>query len=189
MRFEHVLKIYWTKGFFYGGHLLNFNTNLDSIIKDCPGLGKKTFIFWSKLFEMTHYNKIYRYKKFTTFRLRYNYKMNHQLNLALSQLNSINFRNDELQRLNIVRLYLIKSYRGRCHALGKPVKAQRTWSNAWSSYYNNKILRSFITETRKQIQKDYKPEKINYKIVKKKYGQQKKKNPLAAKEIKESRWF
>ena len=48
------------------------------------------------------------------------------LNVLFSQINSVNNSLDELNRLTIIRLYLIKSYRGKCHALGKPVKGQRT---------------------------------------------------------------
>lgn len=48
------------------------------------------------------------------------------LNKYYSQVNSVNAQSDSLKRLNIIRLYLIKSYRGRCHALGKPVRGQRT---------------------------------------------------------------
>lgn len=48
------------------------------------------------------------------------------LNIIFSQINSVNNRFEELKRLNIIRLYLIKSYRGRSHALGKPVRGQRT---------------------------------------------------------------
>ena len=35
-----------------------------------------------------------------------------------------------LKKLHIIRKYLIKSYSGYCHALGKPVRGQRTWSNS-----------------------------------------------------------
>lgn len=47
-------------------------------------------------------------------------------NIIFSQINSVNNQRPELHYLNIIRLYLIKSYRGRCHALGKPVRGQRT---------------------------------------------------------------
>ena len=52
------------------------------------------------------------------------------LNALFSQINSVNNQLNELNRLNIIRLYLIKSYRGKCHAIGKPTNGQRTWSNA-----------------------------------------------------------
>ena len=89
-------------------------------------------------------------------------------------LNTVNNRLDDLYKLNIIRLYLIKSYRGRAHALGKPVRGQRTWSNAWNSYNVNKCLRNFISETRAQLRDKAKPEKFNFKVVKKKYASKKK---------------
>ena len=48
------------------------------------------------------------------------------LNIIFSQINSVNNQVHELKRLNIIRLYLIKTYRGKSHALGKPVRGQRT---------------------------------------------------------------
>lgn len=48
------------------------------------------------------------------------------LNLTFSQVNSVNNSIEELKKFNILRLYLIKSHRGKCHALGKPVRGQRT---------------------------------------------------------------
>ena len=76
----------------------------------------------------------------------------------------------DLKRLNIIRLYLIKSYRGKCHALGKPTKGQRTWSNAWTAFRYNNTLKKFISETKNKLNKDKIVEKINYKMTKKKYG-------------------
>lgn len=48
------------------------------------------------------------------------------LNRFYSQVSSVNSFVAPLVRFNVIRLYLIKSYRGRCHAIGKPVKGQRT---------------------------------------------------------------
>ena len=56
--------------------------------------------------------------------------LNKPINIIYSQINSVNNQRQELYRLRLIHLYLIKSYRGRCHALGKPVRGQRTWSNA-----------------------------------------------------------
>ena len=41
MRFEHVLQIYWTKGFFFGGKLFYFNKTFDSIFENTPGLNRR----------------------------------------------------------------------------------------------------------------------------------------------------
>ena len=52
------------------------------------------------------------------------------LNIIFSQINSVNNNILALKKLKIARMYLVKSYKGRCHAIGKPVNGQRTWSNA-----------------------------------------------------------
>ena len=91
-------------------------------------------------------------------------------NNLFSQINSVNNTYEDVKRLHIIRLYLIRSYKGWCHALGKPVRGQRTWSNAWSSYKSNRTLRQFIIETVRKMSKTKKVEKINYRLVKKKYG-------------------
>lgn len=92
------------------------------------------------------------------------------LNSYYSQIHTVNNQLDSLLLLNIVRLYLIKVYRGKCHLLGKPVRGQRTWSNAWTSFKKNLILRKFVTETKQKLSKSRKSEKINFKLIKKKYG-------------------
>ena len=60
--------------------------------------------------------------------LEQQYKINmlEPLNIIFSQINSVNNNTEELKKMNIIRLYLIKSHRGRCHAMGKPVRGQRT---------------------------------------------------------------
>ena len=60
------------------------------------------------------------------FKKVYNQELIGFLNHYYSQVSSVNNTMFDLKKLNIVRLYLVKSYRGRCHALGKPVHGQRT---------------------------------------------------------------
>ena len=45
--------------------------------------------------------------------------------------------------LNIFYLDLIVSYRGWRHSRGLPVRGQRTWTNAWTSYRSNLVLREY----------------------------------------------
>lgn len=53
--------------------------------------------------------------------------------------------------LNICMLDIILAYRGWCHFRGTPVRGQRTWSNAWSAYKSNWLLRNFrLNLARKQ---------------------------------------
>jgi hypothetical protein len=82
------------------------------------------------------------------------------LNIILSQAHPVNYRLDDMHRLFILRQYLMRTYRGRCHALGKPVRGQRTWSNAWGSFFHNIFLRKFIGTTVALINKDKKPIKM-----------------------------
>ena len=53
--------------------------------------------------------------------------------------------------LGILFLDLISTYRGWRHSKGLPVRGQRTWSNAWSCYRSNLILR----EVKLKIAKKY----------------------------------
>lgn len=133
-----------------------------------PGLGRsfKKGIF-DKL-ELKSSNEL-NMSYLADFRKIYNRELIGFLNYYYSQVSSVNNNIFELKKINIVRLYLIKSYKGRCHALGKPVNGQRTWSNAWSSYKSNLTLRRFISEAKNNLDKDKLPEKINYRLIKKKY--------------------
>ena len=51
---------------------------------------------------------------------------------------------------NILLLDVLGTYRGWRHLKGYPVRGQRTWSNGWSVYRSNLVLR----ETRLKIAKD-----------------------------------
>ena len=184
IKFEHILQIYWTKGFFYGGKLFYVNQTFEELFSQTPGLGDKTQEKFSDRFELDFFLKRRKTEQLLNYQ-HTNYTPLHKpINIIYSQINSVNNQREELYRLNIIRLYLIKSYRGRCHALGKPVRGQRTWSNAWNSYNINTILRGFISETRRALLKTRKEEKINYKVVKKKYASKKKKKQIKKKKKK-----
>ena len=186
MRFEHVLQIYWTKGFFFGGKLFYFNKTFDSIFENTPGLN----IYFKNIildrFELKNHVST-KSIMVNDLELLNHIKIIEPLNVIFSQVNSVNNNVEDLKKFNILRLYLIKSHKGRCHALGKPVRGQRTWSNAWNSYKVNKTLRSFINETKKKMLKNKKEEKINYKLTAKKYVTKSKKKKTTS--IKKFLWF
>lgn len=169
MRFEHILRIYWSKGFFFGGKLFYTNKTLEEVFLNTPGLGyntqKKILSRLEIPYEISSYNK-----DITDLNSEYSSSIVNPMNIIFSQVNSVNNQLPELKKLNVIRQYLIKSYRGRCHAIGKPVNGQRTWSNAWNSYNYNREVRSFIGETKRLLKKDRKIEKINYKQTQKKYA-------------------
>lgn len=177
MKFEHILQIYWTKGFFFGGKLFYFDQTVGELDANTPGLGSKFNMRLVQRFELTdvvHQKDLV----LDDYQTQTNRVITIPLNVIYSQVNTVNNRRPDLYRLNIIRLYLIKSYRGRCHALGKPVRGQRTWSNAWTTYRSNKLLRNFIADTRKFLRENTKEEKKDYKRITKKYAKTKKINPL-----------
>lgn len=53
--------------------------------------------------------------------------------------------------LNIFFLDVINSYRGWRHSRGLPVRGQRTWTNAWTSYRSNLVLREYKIVLAKKI--------------------------------------
>jgi ribosomal protein S13 len=134
-----------------------------------PGLGLKHKIILLKRLELTNSTSI-NLTYINSFKSLYKKNLVFLLNSYYSQINSVNDQLNNLLLLNVVRLYLIKTYRGKCHLLGKPTRGQRTWSNGWTSYKYNLILRRFVSETKSKLSKDKKVEKINYKLIKKKYG-------------------
>tara|TARA_B110001469_G_scaffold120009_1_gene128088 strand:+ start:488 stop:877 length:390 start_codon:yes stop_codon:yes gene_type:complete len=129
MRFEHILQVYWSKGFFFGGklfytnnldfknifkqHLYGFNSKFKQIL--IQRLEVTTFyVYYSNLYYLLDYSSIF-FKKLTK-----------TINIVLSQINNVNLNLREIKKINILRKYLVKSYQGYCHAIGKPVRGQRT---------------------------------------------------------------
>jgi len=62
---------------------------------------------------------------FNTF-MDYDKDVRKLINILLSQVTSVNNQISEIQKYNLIRLYLTKTYRGRAQALGKPSRGQRT---------------------------------------------------------------
>lgn len=52
---------------------------------------------------------------------------------------------------NIFILDLINTYRGLRHSLGLPVRGQRTWTNAWSCYRSNLVLRQYKIKVSRRL--------------------------------------
>jgi len=79
----------------------------------------------------------------------------------LKKFNYINVYNITYIRVcNVFWLDLISSYKGWRHLVGLPVHGQRTWTNAWSTYRSNLILREYQVTLVKQI---YTTAKVNNK--------------------------
>lgn len=154
---------------FFGGRLFYTNRTFSELKECTPGLGIKNKSQLLKRLELTNSIGVNK-TDVIAFKSLYKVNLIPFLNNYYSQINSVNNQVNNLILLNITRLYLTKTYRGKCHLLGKPTNGQRSWSNGWTSYKCNTTLRKFVTETRLKLAKTKKVEKINYKLIKKKYG-------------------
>lgn len=70
----------------------------------------------------------------------------------MAHLASINHSISDLTTLNLLRLYLIRTFRGRAYVLRKPSHGQRTRSNANSAKAHNSLLNHYLQEYRKHLQ-------------------------------------
>lgn len=109
------------KVFFFNGKLHSFDSSLNDLLIQLGGFGKFTKFQIVKRFE---FNLSYMHENpsFITYSKRF-WRV---LNLFFAQLTSINNDYFTMLRYNLIRLYLIKSFRGRAQALGKPSRGQRT---------------------------------------------------------------
>jgi ribosomal protein S13 len=188
MKFEHILQVYWSKGFFFAGKLFYTNKlTLTNLFKyhlfGLSSLFKKLLV---KRLELTTF--LYYYHNlfyFVNYLSKSHKRVIKTINIMFSQVNNVNSSLSEQKKLNILRKYLLKSYQGYCHSLGKPVRGQRTWSNSWNSFKCNNILRNFITKVQraKSLAQKNTQTKIDYRSVKKKYIQHNKNNISAKKSL------
>lgn len=186
MKFEQLLKIYWSRSFLYGGKTQQFRITFFEFFYEKKGMGPFSRKLFSKRFELQYFFLYKNYDKklntFAPFRRK-------SFNVFMSKLISINHSIFELQKYNLIRLFLIKSYRGRCHAIGKPSRGQRTWSNASTSFNINKVTRHFIQEVRKLNFVEKKKESLSLKFVKKKIRTKAPKMKMFIVKKKKNLWF
>ncbi len=184
MKFEQLLQIYWSRGFLYGGKVKSFNLTFKEFFFDVPGIAKYTRIKFIRRFEL---NGFVRDKK-KTFMI-FSLEQRKIINMYLSELSSINNNIFELVKYNMVRLYLIKTFRGRCFALGKPSRGQRTWSNAANANHCNKVIRLFIGQVKKINIVEKKTKSLNVKFIKKKIKKTAPKMKMVITKKKKNLWF
>lgn len=184
MKFEHILQIYWTKGFLTNGKLQNFNVSFRDMFYVPGGFS------WPMKNLLTHRFEAHILSKSPSLSITHIKPYFVQsVNIMFSKITSVNNTAFDLLKYSLLRLYLIKTTRGRCHALGKPSRGQRTWSNAWSAYNTNNITRAFISAYQRLTRKNQPKEKINYRLLKKKSMRRKKKESVSKLRVKINSWF
>merc|ERR1712078_15633 len=97
------------------------NVSLHRLLNLLSGIGIKSTYYLIQRFELI--KSIFNYNQTLTFFPSNTSKF---INILLSKLTNINNAISELQTLTVLRLYLLKTYQGKSHMLGKPVRGQRT---------------------------------------------------------------
>lgn len=161
MKFDQLLQIYWTKGFFFNNKLISFNlsiSELTTFFKNFNFFHKFLFYKRFEFFFLTHISNF----------LLSKFKLNFRkiINMYISQFFNINHSSNELIKYIIIRFYLIKIFKGKCHFLNKPCHGQRTWSNANNVKKVNNFLKPFIMKIIKSFKKITKINYKNKKIIK-----------------------
>ena len=106
MRFEHILQVYWSKGFFFGGKLFYTNKLLfNEIFKNnLYGFNSKLKLLLIQRFELTtffmYYTNLFYLINYST---RFHKKLTKTLNIIFSQINNVNTNLFELKKLNIIK--------------------------------------------------------------------------------------
>lgn len=183
MKFEQLLQVYWSKGFYFAGRMRSFNTTIDELFNDLNGLGFYSKFFFIKRFEFG----FFKYKKNKNLS-QLSLDQKRVLNMYIAKIGNVNYDISTLLRYNLIRLYLIKTFRGRAQSLGKPSRGQRTWSNAWTAYKTASPLKNFINEMKKIHNKVKVVESKNKKILKKK-TKINQNNRIVKEKIKKNTWF
>ncbi len=186
MKFEQILKIYWSRGFLFAGRTQPFNSTFTDFFYDKKGLSGASRLCFIKRFEMQFF---FLFKNKDKTFMEYPLEQRKIINMYLAQLTSINNDIFESIRYSLIRLYLIKSHRGKCLALGKPSRGQRTWSNAKTASKNNTILKKFINEVKIFNKIEKKPESLNMKFFKSKIKIKKPKIKMVFTKKKKNLWF
>lgn len=185
MKFDQFLRSFWLKGYYFSNMLIPFEISFDKLLKltqILSRLSRNILINRFELFINVNYKDA---------PLELDWRQQRVLNIFLSQTLSIYTFIWESFKSRMIRLYLIKSTRGKCHALGKPSRGQRSVSNAWSAYHCNKTTRIFINEVKEVLARNKEKVVIDYKKTKKKERSRKKKdNSLEFRtKVKTLAWF
>lgn len=184
MKFEQLIQIYWSRGFLIGGSTYPFNTNFNEFSEGKPGISFKFKLMFYKRFEL---NNFINDKKKRIGAV--NSDMKKIYNMFIAQNVNVNNEVFELIRYNLIRLFLIKTFKGRCAALSKPSRGQRTRSNASTSFKKSQIIKHFLQQIRKNNMIEKKPEILNRKLLRKKKKVKAPKIKLVFTKVRKNIWF
>ena len=177
------------QGFYYLGYFLRYeNLNILFTFKKinynimCISL----YLFF-EITKLTNINKLLN-KWFSKLNKRFRIR-----NTLYTHYSPIN--NYEIAfQANILRQFWCKTYKGKCHLKGKPVHSQNTWSNGWTSYKKNLLIRKHVYLYRLKKLKKKKYLLLKKKVLSKRYNKlfsvpkPIKKKPIKKKPIKKKKF-
>ena len=136
--------------YLFNGNILDLNESIYSSIISNYGLKNNLLSPINSRFESKSVKK--KIKDLST----------HELSIFLDYCYSVVPKNCSIfnrKLFNIVILDTVGSYRGWCHFRGVPTRGQRTWTNAWSAYKSNGVLRNYKLKIYKKYYGGVIPEK------------------------------
>lgn len=191
MKFDHLLKIYWARYFLYGGCTFPFQTSFRNLRLTLPGLNWRTFKAFYRRFDINFRIKgVWNWNVF-----HWGEAKRRTLNIYFAKMLSVNDGTEEWVRINMIRHFLIRSYRGKAMALNKPCHGQRTRSNARTAYYARNAFKLFIAKLRQKQQQKRKREaakKFDYrrpKVIKRRRRPSRRKRKMRLALIGSNLWF
>lgn len=117
----------------FNGKVIDPEESLYNNVFTTYGLNKKSKIFLEERMEMDLSTIVKKLEK-------------HEWEFYLESIYSlVPYKCNVLKKMtfNVYALDMISCYRGWRHHRGLPVRGQRTWSNAWSVYKSNWVMRNF----------------------------------------------
>jgi hypothetical protein len=129
MKFERLIHIYWIRYYLYNGQMESITRPFNSMITFFPGLGLQFKRLYLIFFEMTTRRNGKEIR--LPFNLRHTQSLFHlRLNYFLSRVGNLNYSYHTLYYMNLTHRYVLKLYKGRAFYLARPIRGQKTRSNA-----------------------------------------------------------
>jgi ribosomal protein S13 len=121
LKSDQLILVYWARGLYYNSRVVEFIHSLHNFLSLNAGINVSSLNILLKRLEINKQNFGLKLNL-----LAFSTQQQYALNNELSAVASTNYPVRMLYRFNILKLFFIRSYKGICHILGKPVHGQRT---------------------------------------------------------------
>lgn len=140
MKFEYLLQLYWSKGILINGGLKVKPLYTKFFQKISYGFSFFFYKLYLKRFESLACTDV---ESFSWSELD-NLSFNIWLSTLFNQFLNLKAFIEKTIYIN----YLKRLRKSKRQALGLPSRGQRSWSNAWTAYYNNNTIKFFLNKNK-----------------------------------------